>query len=76
MSGNTRPSCFARSTPAKPFSLFVLASLVLLSLPALFGQSLTTGSITGTVKDQSGAAVPGAIVTLNNVSSGTTQTAT
>ena len=76
MSGNTRPSCFVRRTPAKPFSLFVLASLVLLSLPALFGQSLTTGAINGTVKDQTGSAVPGATVTLTNTDSGATQNTT
>ena len=46
------------------------------SIGCLFGQSLTTGSIAGTVKDQSGAAVAGATVTLNNVDAGTSQAAT
>ena len=38
-----------------------------------FGQ-LTTGSITGTVTDQSGAAIPGATVTLKNADTGIVHT--
>lgn len=50
---------------------------VLLGLPiAALGQSLTTGGITGTVTDPSGAALPSATVTLKNQDTGTTQTST
>ncbi len=53
-----------------------LAALFFLSTSFLFGQSLTTGSISGTVKDQSGAMVPGATVTLKNLDAGSSRTAT
>jgi hypothetical protein len=49
-------------------SFFLIASLVLLSLlvspSALFSQSLTAGSVTGTVTDQSKGYTSGAIVVL------------
>lgn len=48
----------------------------LFSLTSLFAQSLTTGAITGDVKDQSGAAVPGITVTLHDLDNGAVQTAT
>ncbi len=44
-------------------------SLLLFSAAALYAQS-TNGSLTGTVDDASGAVIPGADVTLKNVSSG------
>ena len=57
----------------------LFASLVsfLLILPsAVFAQSLTSGGITGTITDPSGAALSGATVTLKNNETGVTQTAT
>ena len=60
-------------------SLFVVliafAALIFFT-PATFAQSLTSGSVTGTVTDPSGAAVPSAAVTLKNNDTGATQNAT
>ena len=60
----------------RSLALFVVVA-VLLSvwrpLPAT-AQSLTTGDLTGTVTDPSGAVVPNAQVMLKNLDSGTTQT--
>ncbi len=44
------------------FVRIVLLLLVLLFVPAIFGQG--TGSITGTVRDNTGAVVPNAEITL------------
>jgi Carboxypeptidase regulatory-like domain len=49
--------------------------LLLLSCPALFGQT-TFGSIVGTVTDSTGAAVPGAQVTLTNIATSEKRTVT
>ena len=38
-----------------------------------FSQSLTSGDVTGTVKDPTGAAIPGATLTLTNVNTNSTQ---
>jgi hypothetical protein len=46
------------------------AALILLSVSAIYAQTITTGDITGTVKDDTGAAVPGATVTLKGLDSG------
>lgn len=46
-----------------------LLPLVILSVSTLFGQG--TGSITGTVHDNSGASIPGAAVTITNTEQGT-----
>src|SRR5215472_16397862 len=57
----------------------VLVSLVtvLIAIPAaMWGQSLTSGDVTGTVTDPSGAAVAGATVTLDHNDTGQTQTVT
>jgi len=54
--------------------LLSIALVLMFSLASLFGQSLTTGAISGTVKDQSGAVIPGATVTLHSLDSGATQT--
>ncbi len=57
--------------------LFALLVCFLLILPSsAFAQSLTTGGVTGTVTDPSGAALTGATVTLKNDETGVTQTAT
>jgi hypothetical protein len=57
-------------------TLFALLVCFLLVLPsAAFAQSLTTGGVTGTVTDPSGAALTGATVTLKNNGTGLTQTA-
>ncbi len=53
-----------------------VAPLALLSAAALFGQNITTGDITGTVKDPTGAVIPTATVTLRSLDNGETRTAT
>lgn len=53
---------------------FLLA--VALWPPSAFAQTLTTGAITGTITDQSGAVVPNATVTATNVGTGGTRTVT
>ncbi len=47
-----------------------------ISISALYGQSITSGDITGTVKDPTGAIVPGATVTLKSVDTGEMRTQT
>ncbi|HJQ71296.1 MAG TPA: TonB-dependent receptor [Blastocatellia bacterium] len=56
----------------------VITTLVLLaSVPlAAFAQTANTGTITGVVKDQSGAVVPGAIVKATNIATGVSRTTT
>jgi Carboxypeptidase regulatory-like domain len=54
---------------------YILAALIL-SPSAALPQSLTSGDITGTVLDPSGAAVSNATVILTNKDTGTTQTTT
>ncbi len=51
--------------------LFCLFMLLLISSPVIMGQSSSTGTITGTVTDSSGAAVPGATVYLTDAANGT-----
>jgi hypothetical protein len=56
---------------------FALLAALLLVLPNVArAQSLTTGAVTGTVTDPSGAAVQGANVTLKNNATGVTSTVT
>ena len=50
-----------------PRFVFVLAIIVVFSLSA-FGQNMSTGSLSGTVVDPSGAVVAGAMVTVKSVS--------
>ena len=54
--------------------LAFLAILVTSSFMAVFAQS-TTGSISGTVADESQALIPNATVTVNNTDTGLTRTA-
>jgi Carboxypeptidase regulatory-like domain len=58
-----------------PVVLAVALTLSLVAAP-LFGQSLSTGNITGTVLDPSHAVVPGATVKLKNLDTGSTATTT
>ncbi|HEX3681534.1 MAG TPA: carboxypeptidase regulatory-like domain-containing protein [Bryobacteraceae bacterium] len=53
-----------------------LAILMFAGLSTVFAQTITTGDIAGTVKDQSGAAVASATVTLKSLDTGETRTAT
>ena len=58
-------------------SAFVcLAALCLLGVPSALAQSSGTGAITGTVTDPSNRSVPNATVTVTNVGTGQTRTAT
>jgi hypothetical protein len=55
--------------------LVLLVAAVIVPAPSR-AQSLTSGDIAGTIADPSGAAIPGAVVTLSNNATGTTQSAT
>ena len=58
-------------------SAFVcLAALCLLGVPSALAQSAGTGAISGTVTDPSNRSVPNATVTVTNVGTGQTRTAT
>ncbi|MGD0617173.1 MAG: TonB-dependent receptor [Bryobacteraceae bacterium] len=54
--------------------LLILATAAI--SPTLFGQTLTSGDITGTITDPSGAVLSGATATLKNASNGTNRTTT
>src|SRR6267143_2890103 len=56
--------------------LFFAVLFCICSPMTTMGQSISTGTITGTVTDPSGAAVVGATVTLTDVSTSTSRTAT
>jgi len=56
--------------------MLALLVIALLIAPSLMAQSLTSGDITGTVTDPSGAVVTGATVTLKNSSNGQTRNTT
>jgi hypothetical protein len=58
-----------------PFALWSIAVLLLVVLAPAFSQT-TTGRIAGMVRDQSGAALPGATVTVTDVERGATRTVT
>ncbi len=57
-------------------SILALAFLSLTFSPALMAQSATTGAVTGTVTDASGAVVPNATVTVTSLETGQARTAT
>lgn len=64
-----------KATPLWYSHAFVLCCLALtlsflMGSPKLLGQSATTGALTGTVKDSSGAVVPNATVTITSVGTG------
>src|SRR5262249_43514531 len=54
----------------------VCAALMLVILPTLFGQTASTGALTGTVTDPQGAVVPNSTVTATNTGTGQTRSAT
>ncbi len=47
---------------------------VQMGVPAAFGQSSSTGTLTGVVQDPNGASLPGVVITLKNVATGATRT--
>ncbi|MGA3212868.1 MAG: carboxypeptidase regulatory-like domain-containing protein, partial [Terriglobales bacterium] len=64
-------------TTAQKGILAVLAMLLFAaSATQLFGQSGTTGDVTGVVTDSSGAVIPGATVTIKSAATGESHTAT
>ena len=54
--------------------LFALCLLPALTIPSR-AQSIISGDVTGTITDPTGAAIPGATVTLTNVNTNVSQTA-
>jgi len=50
-----------------------VAVLLGIACYSAYGQNITTGDLTGTVKDATSAIVPGATVTLKNTDSGETR---
>lgn len=58
----------------KKLAFGLAAALVLLALPMAFAQTITNGDVAGTVKDTTGAVVPGATVTLKSIDFGDTRT--
>ena len=57
-------------------SIILGVSLVLFTAVSSFGQTANTGSITGTVKDQSGSVIPDVRVTIRESSTGAERTVT
>lgn len=53
----------------------LFAALLICCAPLAFSQTLTTGDVTGTITDATGAIVPGAAVTLKNVDTNEARTA-
>src|SRR5271166_5352131 len=58
------------------YALIALCLAFCLTAPAAFGQSLTTGDVSGTITDASGAVTPNVTVTLKSLDRGDTRTAT
>src|ERR1700734_2919079 len=61
--------------PMLRHSLFFAICLAVITVTSIAAQSITSGDITGTITDPSGAAVPSAAVTLVNVSTNATENA-
>ncbi|MBV9763233.1 MAG: carboxypeptidase regulatory-like domain-containing protein [Acidobacteriaceae bacterium] len=57
-------------------TVLVGAALMLFAVSSVFAQTITTGDIAGTVKDQTGAVVPGATLNLKNMDTGEARTMT
>ena len=57
-------------------SISILLVVILISSPAIFAQSLTTGDVLGTLFDPTHAVVPNVTVTLKSLDTGTSQTTT
>src|ERR1700744_5586861 len=60
----------------RKFSLVTFMLLVLLGSTLALAQTITTGDLTGTVTDSTGAVVPNATVTAKDLRNGETRTAT
>jgi len=58
----------------KKLAVGIAVALVLFGLPVSFAQTITTGDVVGTVKDTTGAVVPGATVTIHSTQFGDTRT--
>src|ERR1700733_14761970 len=72
MATSSRATCYRKVAAA----FLMILGVSLLCAPQSSAQSITTGDVTGTITDPSGAAVPKASVTLTNVNTNTAQTAT
>src|SRR5437879_10267853 len=52
---------------------FLRIALFIISVPSLMAQTASTGALTGTVMDSSGAVLPGVMVTTTSVDTGQTR---
>src|ERR1700693_3234572 len=55
---------------------FAIILFVMMAMSQVWAQTTTTGDISGTVTDPTGAVIPSASVTLKNVDTGSSQSAT
>src|SRR5690349_6990230 len=60
----------------RSLAVLLVLAIFAMAVPVVMAQSTTTGDVTGTVTDPSGAVVPGADVTLKSMTEGTTLTTT
>jgi hypothetical protein len=73
----SRVSSFRSAIAARAYTLLPLLALILaIAVPVLRAQTGGEGSITGTVTDSTGAAIPGVTITATNVASGVSTTRT
>lgn len=70
--------CLLTVTATRHAERWLVAAVLVLfiALPCIQAQTMTTGDITGTLTDPTGAVVPSASVTLTNTQTGTTQNTT